>query len=122
MAILALGILDIIPEPDGAGLIAHYRDACPSGSALAVSNGAQLSRSTADVEGAREVFAQTSTPQLRVRTREQVAALLPGYELLEPGVVPTAAWRPEQPISEAEAARSNARAAVGMLSRPRTWK
>ena len=61
------------------------------------------------------LLAVSSTPGFHWRTREQVAGLLPGYELLEPGVVPTAAWRPEQPLSETEAARSNAYAAVGML-------
>ncbi|WP_192827088.1 SAM-dependent methyltransferase, partial [Actinopolyspora erythraea] len=38
-----------------------------------------------------------------------------GYDLLDPGVVPSAQWRPDEPISEEYAARSNAYAGVGML-------
>lgn len=70
VAVLALGVLDIIHTPDAAGLVRRYRDACAPGSAL---------------------------------------------ELLEPGVAPTAAWRPDEPVGEQEAARSNAYAAAGIL-------
>lgn len=115
VAVLALGILDIIPMPDGAGLISQYRDACCRGSALAVSNGAQLTTSEVQVGEINELLADSTTPGFRWRTRTQVSDLLPGYELLEPGVVPTAAWRPEHPVAEAEAARANAYAAVGIL-------
>ena len=60
-------------------------------------------------------MSDSSTPTGHWRTREEVADLLPGYRLLEPGVVPTATWRPDEPLKDAEAARSNAYAAVGIL-------
>lgn len=108
-------MLDIIPNPDGAGLMRHYRDACPAGSALAVSNGAQLTLTHEQVREIHALMSDSSTPSGHWRSREQVAELLPGYELLEPGVVPTAAWRPAEPVREDDAARSNAYAAVGLL-------
>lgn len=115
IGVLALGILDIIPTADGAGLMSHYRDACPAGSALAVSNGAQLTLTPEQIQAIHALMSDSSTPSGHWRTREQVAELLAGYELLEPGVVPTAAWRPSEPVREADAARSNAYAAVGLL-------
>lgn len=115
VAVIAFGIFDIIPSADGAGLAAAYREACPSGSALAVSNNAQLSRTDEEVAGLRSLLAGTSTPQLHLRTPSEVAALLPGYRLVEPGVVPAAQWRPGQPVTEEEARRGNVYGAVGLL-------
>lgn len=115
VAVLALGILDIITSTDAASLTAAYRDACVAGSALAISNSTHLTGTAEQAQQAQDVFARTTTPQVHMRTREQVAALLDGYQLLEPGVVPTATWRPDEPITEADAARSNAYAAVGLL-------
>ncbi len=115
VAVIAFGIFDIIPSIDGAGLAAAYRDACVSGSALAVSNNAQLSRTDEEVAGLRSLLAGTSTPQLHLRTPSEVAALLPGYRLVEPGVVPAAQWRPDQPVTDEEARRGNVYGAVGLL-------
>ncbi|NHD16133.1 MULTISPECIES: SAM-dependent methyltransferase [unclassified Actinopolyspora] len=115
IAVLAFGILDILPTTDGAGLVAHYRDACVPGSALAVSNNAQLSRTDQEVAGLRSLLADTATPNLHMRTSEEVAALLPGYTLLEPGVVPAALWRPDQTVTEQQARRGNVHGAVGIL-------
>ncbi|GAA4833450.1 SAM-dependent methyltransferase [Saccharopolyspora rosea] len=115
IAVLAFGILDIIPSTDGASLVTAYRDACVPGSALAVSNNAQLARTDEEVAGLRFLLSTTSTPQLHLRTPEEVAALLPGYTLIEPGVVPAAQWRPDRPVSDEEARRGNVYGAVGLL-------
>jgi hypothetical protein len=115
VAILAFGILDLIPSSDGAALIRRYRDACVAGSALAVSNNAQMSRTDAEVAALRSLLADTSTPYLHLRTDAEVAALFPGYTLVEPGVVPAAQWRPDRPVSDEEAARGNVLGGVGIL-------
>lgn len=115
IAVIAVGILDIIHTPHTQGLLNRYRAACAAGSALVLSHEAQLAASDEQIAGLREQFARTSTPDLRLRTRDEVAQLLDGASLLQPGVVPTAAWRPERPVTEHEAARSNAYAAVGLL-------
>ncbi|MDA3642761.1 SAM-dependent methyltransferase [Saccharopolyspora indica] len=115
VAVLAFGILDIIPSPDGASLVAHYRDACVPGSALAVSNNAQLSRTDEEIAELRALLAETSTPQMHIRNADEVAALFPGYTLVEPGVVPAAYWRPDQPVDDAAARRGNVLGAVGFL-------
>ncbi len=114
VAILALGILDIIPTADGAGLITHYRDACPSGSALAASHTARLDFTDEEWAGLNEVMASTSTPHARSVERHELPQLMPGYTLLDPGVVPAPQWRPEHPVPDAEARAANVYAAVGI--------
>ncbi|PRW63070.1 SAM-dependent methyltransferase [Actinopolyspora mortivallis] len=115
VAVLAVAILDILDTPDPVGLVAAYRDACSPGSALVLSHSAVLDITTEEVEGAQEVFETTTTPTLTTRSHAEILEMFDGYELLEPGLVPSAAWRPEEPVSEDYAARSNAYAAVGML-------
>ncbi|SFE32376.1 S-adenosyl methyltransferase [Actinopolyspora alba] len=115
IAVLAFGILDILPTTDGAGLVSRYREACAAGSALALSNNAQLSRTDEEVAALHSLLADTSTPNLYLRTSEEVAALLPGYELLVPGVVPASLWRPDRYVTEEEARRGNVYGAVGIL-------
>ncbi|MGJ7905497.1 SAM-dependent methyltransferase [Actinopolyspora sp. H202] len=115
VAVLAVAILDILDLDDPAALMARYRDACVPGSALAISNSAMLDISEEEIDGAQEVFETTTTPTLRTRTHEEVLEMFAGYGLLDPGVVPSAQWRPDEPVSEEYAARSNAYAGVGIL-------
>ncbi|NYH80672.1 O-methyltransferase involved in polyketide biosynthesis [Actinopolyspora biskrensis] len=115
VAVLAAAVLDIIDTPDPATLVTAYRDACPGGSALVLSHSAALDASTGEVEGAQRVFESTTTPTLRTRERSEVLAMFDGYELLEPGLVPSARWRPVEPVSEEYAVRSNGYGAVGVL-------
>ncbi|GAB2736060.1 SAM-dependent methyltransferase [Salinifilum aidingensis] len=114
VAVLAVAVLDIV-EADPTALLATYRAACAPGSALVVSHSADLELTDAERDGAQQVFSRTSTPQLHLRDRDEIAALFTDYTLLEPGVVPSAAWRPDAPVSDAQARRSNSYAAVGVL-------
>lgn len=115
---LALGVLEILPDNDGAEVVACYRDACVGGSALVVSNEAQLDATDAEIDGLRATFALTTTPEVHLRDRSEVAELLPGYELLEPGIVPAPWWRPDHEVTRAQAHRGNVYAAAGLLPHP----
>jgi hypothetical protein len=115
VAVLAVAILDILDTPDPGALLAAYRDVCAPGSALAMSNAQQMDISDDELAAVRAIQAQTTTPTLRLRTADELATLFAGYDLLSPGVVPSAAWRPEHPVTEEEAARSNSNAAAGIL-------
>ncbi len=115
VAVLAVAVLDIIAVDDPAELVAAYQRACTPGSAFVLSHGAQLQASDVEWAGAKEVFRETTTPHPQVRTCGEIAELCAGYTLIEPGLVPSAQWRPERPVSEEEAARSNGYAAVGVL-------
>ncbi|WP_342671855.1 SAM-dependent methyltransferase [Actinopolyspora halophila] len=115
VGVLAVAILDILHVEDPPGLVSAYRDVCVPGSALVITNGAELSMTSEEREGIDQVMGQTTTPHVTFRSPEDVAALFPGYTLLEPGVVPSAQWRPDEPVSEEQALRSNGYAAVGIL-------
>ncbi|MBA8826333.1 hypothetical protein FHX42_003709 [Saccharopolyspora lacisalsi] len=117
VAVLTVAILDIIDNADALGIMSTYRDACSPGSALVISNGAVLRMTAEEKAGIESVMAQTSTPHVHWRTRQEVAEIFSGYELMEPGIVPSAQWRPTEPISDDEALRSNGYAGVGILPR-----
>lgn len=67
VAVLAVAILDIISVRDPRGMPATYRDACAPGSALAVTNGAQLAVSDAERAGIDQVMSGTTTPHVTFR-------------------------------------------------------
>ena len=118
VAVLLLATLDILAPADAGSLVAAYRDASAPGSALALTNGAQLGHSDADVARYRDLLERTSTPHLRLRTHDEVVELFDSYTLLEPGVVPTPSWRPDHPVTTDDVAAANAYAGVGVLPAP----
>ncbi|WP_017972373.1 SAM-dependent methyltransferase [Actinopolyspora halophila] len=116
LAVALLELLDVAP----AALVGRYRQACVPGSYLVLSHMAQLSLTDAHVTAFRARLAETptSTPHIRFATHadlDRVAATA-GYQWIAPGVVPLDHWRPENPVTDAEAARSNGYAAVGVLT------
>lgn len=84
IAVLLVSVPPFIPNADDpAGIVEAYRDACVPGSYLAISrrtNGYQPA-AVRTVEG---VYTQTTQPGV-FRSRAQIAAPRPGYELLAPG-------------------------------------
>jgi len=95
MLIMAAFIHFIPDERDPAGLIAAYRDALVPGSYLALSSGT--------FEGQEEVVRraaalyQKSGTDVFARSREELSVLVDGFELVEPGIVFTPEWRPDDP-------------------------
>lgn len=115
VGLLAVAILHFVYTPhDPAALIADYRDACVSGSYLAVSHLSRTDVTDEQKNTSDAVYADTEVPGTW-RSPEEIAALLPGYQLLEPGVALLGEWRPETPIEHANALRANSYAAVGIL-------
>jgi SAM-dependent methyltransferase len=97
VAVLLIAVLHFIPDSDDpAGIITRLSDALVSGSYVAVSHGApdQSPRGREAQEAARKLYERTPTP-VQLRTAEQVAELLSGLELVEPGVVPATSWYPD---------------------------
>jgi S-adenosyl methyltransferase len=94
LGLLMVGVLHFVPEEnDPGGLLSRYRDALASGSYLA------LSHFTADIRAAEmaamvEVMKRTKDP-IYPRTRTRFTELFDGFDLVEPGVVSTALWRPD---------------------------
>ncbi len=94
VAVLLVSVLPFIPDSDDpAAIVAAYRDATVPGSYLAVSHGTNDYQpdTVGKVEG---VYTRTSQPGV-FRSREEVLALMPGYELLPPGLTDAIRWRPD---------------------------
>ncbi|MFJ6838520.1 SAM-dependent methyltransferase [Streptomyces sp. NPDC091209] len=78
-------------EEDPAGIVRFWRDRVPSGSYFFVSH--FRSGDNPETAEAERVLQQTFG-RGRWRTDEQIAHLLDGLEILDPGVVPAPLWRP----------------------------
>jgi hypothetical protein len=82
-------------EEDPWGKVATLKEALPSGSFLAVTHPTQ----DFDPEAMAAAVAAASQGQVTLvpRTRAEVMRFFDGWELVEPGVVPVMAWRPDGP-------------------------
>ena len=92
VAVMMLGILGQIPDPDEPGLIvSRFLAALPAGSYLALSDGTDTSPA---LNQAIDAYNQSSADSCYLRSPEQVAAFFDGLTLVPPGVVSTSRWRP----------------------------
>ena len=94
VGVITAGVFHFVPpQADPNAIVAAYRDAVPSGSYLAVS---QFTQDLQPEEMARvvEVMKKSQNP-MYPRTKAEIEALFAGFELEEPGIVPTPLWRPE---------------------------
>lgn len=112
IGLLAVGILPFVPEGEVQRLLASYRAAIAPGSYLAISHISRIGWTEEQMAALMDVMSRTPTPE-RERTPEQIRALMEGFEVLEPGLVPTPQWRPDQEPSAEDVRQSNCYAAVG---------
>lgn len=117
IAVLMFAVLPFVPdEDDPAAIVAAYRDATVPGSYLALSHGTDDYRPE-DARAVSEVYTRASHT-MRLRSRAQIAAMLDGYELVDPGLVDMIHWRPDpdgglpDPL-DGDVARYSMLAAVG---------
>jgi hypothetical protein len=116
VAVLTVAILHAMSEADRPReFLAEYRTACASGSALAISHLSPQTWQPQEVIASEKVYARTPTPVV-YREHDEIARFMAGYQLVEPGLVLLPKWRPTDPTSEADAARSNSYGAVGILA------
>jgi SAM-dependent methyltransferase len=100
VAVLLLGILHFVPDTDDpAGVVRRLADELCTGSYLVIS---QLAPDIdpAIVTGIEQMKARGRDLGFILRDKAQVTAFFDGLDLIEPGVVPVARWRPR---TEAEA-------------------
>jgi hypothetical protein len=100
MVIMAAFIHFIPDSRDPAGLIAAYRDALVPGSYLALSSGTFEGQGE-EVRRAAELYRKSGTDVV-ARSKEELRALVDGFEILPPGVVFTPEWRPDDPAEVGE--------------------
>lgn len=87
VAILIVGVLHyVMDEEDPAGIIARLRDTLAPGSYLAFTHGSVDTHADFIARSSDSTAGSSSQP--RYRTPAEVTALLDGFEILEPGVVP----------------------------------
>lgn len=94
VGVLLVSVLPFVPDADDpAAIVAAYRKGTVPGSYLALSHGTNDYRPR-QVHEIESVYARTTQPGV-FRSAAEVADLLAGYELLEPGLVDAIHWRPD---------------------------
>jgi hypothetical protein len=111
IAVLMAAVLHFVPDSaNPRAAVARYINAMAPGSYLVLSHAAKV-----DLQRSQDgwkLYNSTSTPG-GGRTREEVAVLMAGTELVEPGVVWLPEWRPERLDDTSAPERSLGYAAVG---------
>jgi SAM-dependent methyltransferase len=94
LAVMMVAVLHYVPvEDDAQAIVAEYRSVLPPGSVLVISHTTDDPRP--EVAAAiKKVFDETATPVTH-RSLADVVAFFDGLDLVEPGVVWTPQWRPE---------------------------
>ncbi|HEU0088226.1 MAG TPA: SAM-dependent methyltransferase [Pseudonocardiaceae bacterium] len=85
----------IPPEEDPVRLLSRFREALAPGSYLALSHLTGDSGAT-EMKALVEVMRHSKDP-IHPRTRSEITELFTGFELVPPGVVSVADWRPSSP-------------------------
>jgi hypothetical protein len=98
IAVIATAVMHFIPdERDPHGILIKYRDATAPGSMLVFSYGAYDASRPDNMDALSDLYKNNTTHPLVRRTDAQIAALLDGWHLLDPGLVDTNLWRPDNP-------------------------
>ncbi len=96
VGVMMLGILNFVLDNTEAEVIVnHVMEAVPSGSYLVVSHPTTELGGEANAEAMR-FWNEHAKPPITARTGAEIARCLEGLELVEPGLVPCAQWRPDQ--------------------------
>lgn len=94
VAILLLAILNFVADDeDPVGIISRLRSRMAPGSYLVISHGASEERPDT-VQQITQVY-KNATAQAVLRTRAEILPFFGGFELVEPGLVYAAQWRPD---------------------------
>jgi hypothetical protein len=93
VGVLLLAVLNFVGDEDGpTGILTELRRLVPAGGFLALSHGARRQ----PVEVIEQAYQHTSGKAV-LRTRDELLALLDGFELIPPGLVYAAQWTVGEP-------------------------
>ncbi|ONK10038.1 SAM-dependent methyltransferase [Streptomyces sp. MP131-18] len=96
VALMLLGIMQFVEDTDEAGrIVATLLDALPAGSYLALSHPTNAVRGERMDAAVKQWNEGGGPPRLTLRTPAEVAGFFDGLDVLPPGIVSTAEWRPE---------------------------
>lgn len=94
VAVMLLGILNFVPDTDEAlRIVRQLMAAVPSGSYLVLTH-PTLELGGEGNEAAMRFWNENATPPITARGRFEFAAFLDGLDILDPGIVSCARWRP----------------------------
>jgi S-adenosyl methyltransferase len=95
VALLLVAVLHFIPDEAGpARIMAALREAVVPGSYLVLCHYCR-DAGPGRADDATALYTSRVAAQLRVRTRDEIAALFSGFTLVEPGLVWIPQWRPD---------------------------
>lgn len=101
IGLIMAGVFHFVPcDLDAPAIIARYRDALVPGSYLALSH-FTVNISPDEMAGVIEVMRRSADP-IHTRTHTEITELFTGFDLVDPGVVGTALWRPDRPEQAAD--------------------
>jgi hypothetical protein len=113
IGLLLLGLLYFIPDSwNPVDIVARYRDGLPPGSFLAISHGT-TDGNPAGLDETLQLYKNTPDP-MYFRSYEEVLRFFDGFELVEPGLVSCASWRPSGPSDSCDNVEMNALAYGGV--------
>jgi hypothetical protein len=95
VAVLCNAVLHFVLDADDpVGIMGQIRERLVADSYVGLSHANSAGAKPAEGEEVGKLYDRTPTP-LRLRNATEVAAMLAGFELVEPGIVPVTQWRPE---------------------------
>jgi hypothetical protein len=95
IAVVLASVLHFISDADDPyGIVAQLRDAVVAGSYIALSHGTAVPELAESLESSQRLYQRTPT-STHVRSREEIARLLDGLDIVEPGIVPVTDWHPD---------------------------
>jgi O-methyltransferase involved in polyketide biosynthesis len=95
VAIILLGILQLIPDADDPyAVLDRLTEAVCPGSYLVISHPTGDIDSDAMTEMAKRLNERSAPAQMTLRTHQQIARFFDGLDLIEPGLIPVNRWRP----------------------------
>ena len=93
VAVMFMGVLGYVADFDEVrSIVARVMDAVPSGSYLALWDGANTGEAV--IEGGAKLAASGAIPY-NLRSPEQISQCFEGLEMVDPGLVPITLWRPD---------------------------
>jgi hypothetical protein len=117
IGLLTLALLHFVPDSwDPVGILARYRDNVAPGSYLAVSH-LTADGNPAGLTEILQLYQNTPEP-LYPRSHQDVLRMFAGLELIEPGLVGIAFWRPSGPGDISDHAEINTLLHAGVGRKP----
>lgn len=111
LAVLMVAVLHFVPDQDEpAGLVARYRDAVAPGSFLAITHAENAGQLPGTFQAA-QVYSR-DVARIHFRSRAEIRALIDGWDLEAPGLVPAPDWHPDPDTLVPPVVRQHGLAAV----------